>query len=114
MTALAPRLNSEIQALPTHGGARAGAGRKKKTTAEQQAARRDAVIAALPPVLLKRVVQLDLEAALGGETARIDRWLPYVLGSPRAELALGVGAAEVRIVIETVDDRPDSDAHADR
>lgn len=68
------------------GGARPGAGRKKKTTVEAQQTRRDVVIAAISPADLRKIVSLDVAAALRGDTARIDRWLPYALGSPRQEI----------------------------
>lgn len=68
------------------GGARPGAGRKKKSTVEQQQSRRDVVISVLTPARLKTIVEHDVAAAEAGDTARIDRWLPYALGSPRQEI----------------------------
>ncbi len=88
------------------GGARPGAGRKKKSTAEAQQTRRDVVISVLTPEALRDIVTLDVAAAQRGETARVDRWLPYVLGSPKQEHEhTGAGGGPFRIVIETVDDR---------
>lgn len=68
------------------GGARPGAGRKKKPTVEAQQARRDVVISVLTPARLREIVTLDVEAACAGDTARIDRWLAYALGSPKQEI----------------------------
>lgn len=88
------------------GGARPGAGRKKQATNELQYARREVVMAALTPERLLTIVEHDIAAAEAGHTERIDRWLPYVLGSPRQEIGVGdLDGGPLKIVVQTVRDR---------
>lgn len=86
------------------GGARPGAGRKKSPTVEAQQSRRDVVISVLTPDRLRTIVEHDVAAAEGGDTARVDRWLSYALGSPKQEVA-GPDGAPIRILIERVASR---------
>lgn len=89
------------------GGARPGAGRKKKTTVEAQQTRRDVVISVFTAARLRGIVELDVAAAEKGQTDRIDRWLPYVLGSPKQEIEIG-GSTE--LVVKYVNDWRDHGA----
>lgn len=91
------------------GGARPGAGRKKKETVEEQATRRDIVLAAFTPERLKVIVEHDIVAAEAGHTDRIDRWLPYVLGSPKQEIAVGGSKEPIKVLIERVASRERTD-----
>lgn len=88
------------------GGPRPGAGRKKKTTVEAQQSRRDVVISVLTPARLKVIVEHDVAAAERGQTDRIDRWLPYALGSPKQEHEhSGPGGEPLQIGIRVIDYR---------
>jgi hypothetical protein len=90
------------------GGARPGAGRKKKTTTELQYNRREVVLASISAADLRTIVRLDVDAALAGRTDRIDRWLPYVLGSPKQEHEHS-GAGGGPLVFTIAIDRKDGD-----
>lgn len=79
------------------GGARPGAGRKKKTTVEAQATRRDVVLSVFSVDRLRTIVEHDVAAAERGDTARIDRWLSYVLGSPKQEIEHSGGVFSVEV-----------------
>lgn len=94
------------------GGARPGAGRKKKPTVEAQQSRRDVVISVLTPDRLRNIVELDVAAAEAGDTARIDRWLSYALGSPKQEIELG-GADGSPLTFTIAIDRRDADDASD-
>jgi len=95
------------------GGARPGAGRKKKTTVEAQQSRRDVVISVFTASRLKTIVELDVAAAERGQTDRVDRWLPYVLGSPKQEHEhSGPGGAPLVFTI-AIDRKDDDDGIGD-
>ena len=83
-----------------HGGARPGAGRKRKETTDEQASRRSVVMSVLSEARLRKIVERDVKAAEAGETYRVDRWLPYVLGSPKQEIDL---TGDTIIRVEYVD-----------
>ncbi len=59
---------------------------------------------------LKVIVEHDVAAAEAGQTDRIDRWLPYILGSPKQEIEIGNRAGESFGV--TVEPKPWKDALA--
>lgn len=95
------------------GGARPGAGRKKKTTVEAQQSRRDVVISVLTPTRLRTIVELDVAAAEAGDTARVDRWLAYALGSPKQEIEhTGKDGAPLTFTI-SIDRKDTGDADSD-
>jgi hypothetical protein len=71
-----------------HGGARPGAGRKRKETIDEQSSRRSVVMSVLSEARLRKIVERDVKAAEGGDTYRVDRWLPYVLGSPKQDISV--------------------------
>ena len=71
-----------------NGGARPGAGRKKTTTAEEQLSRRDVLLEVFTVAEWRAIALAILTQAKGGNLAVLLPYLPYLLGSPRQEIAV--------------------------
>lgn len=71
-----------------HGGARPGAGQKKKTTVEQQLTRRDVVLDVFSVEELRECLVVWLTQIKGGAIEKLYPLLPYLLGSPKQEIAV--------------------------
>lgn len=91
------------------GGARAGAGRKRKETVDEQSSRRSVVMSVLTEARLRKIVEKDVKAAETGDTYRVDRWLPYVLGSPKQEIDV-LSDSTIRVEYVDADDADGGDA----
>jgi hypothetical protein len=58
---------------------------------------------------LRKIVERDVKAAEGGATYRVDRWLAYVLGSPRQEIDV-LSDNTIRVEYVNADDDDGVDA----
>lgn len=58
---------------------------------------------------LRKIVEKDVKAAETGDTYRVDRWLPYVLGSPKQEIDV-LSDSTIRVEYVDADDADGGDA----
>jgi hypothetical protein len=80
-----------------NGGARPGAGRKKKETLEEQLSRRDVLLEVFTVAEWREIARTLLDQAKGGNLMILLPYLPYLLGSPRQEIAISGRVEHVKI-----------------
>jgi hypothetical protein len=79
------------------GGPRPGSGRKRKETIEEQIGRRDVLLEVFTISEWRDIARMILTEAKGGNLMILLPYLPYLLGSPRQEIAISGRVEHVRI-----------------